>query len=358
MRAKTFALRSRPRTLPGGSVPEFVLLGDGAWLESNFGPALVRLHRQGEARVTAAVDLSVSSTSWLARDFPRLRTTASLDAIDAPPDAVVLVASALRYRSSRIAAALRRGWHVLSACPPAENAAEASRLCELARQHEVTLTVDLPHRMAAGSRWLRAIAGGRALGACLGFQIEEGRDLMSASEIPPCGAWIDPGVRVLDLITGWFGPLQPINAADDAMGGFEAVARTEMSFGDGCRGTIRLDRDWKTAPSYRLFCRRGLAIWNPGEVDTASVRLEATDQELTGALQDEGRPSDRRELQLRHLLGALVRGHEPSNHAASLLPALELADQLRRIRTSLSLPWFSPNESTVAHTQTVSGRAA
>ena len=358
MPAKTLVPRTRPRTLPGGGVPEFILFGDGAWIESNFGPALVRLHRQGEARVTAAVDLSVSSTYWLARDFPRLRTTASLDAIDAPPDAVVLVASALRHRSSRIAAALRRGWHVLSACPPAENAAEASRLCELARQHEVTLTVDLPHRITAGARWLRAIAGGRALGGCLGFQIKEGRDLMSASEIPPCGAWIDPGLRVLDLVTSWFGPVHAIAAADDAMGGSEAVARAELSFGDSCRGTVRLDRDWQTAPSYRLSCRRGVAIWKPGEVDTASVRLEATEQELTGALQDEGDPSDRRELQLRHLIGALVRGHEPSNHAASLLPALELADQLRRIRTSLPLPWFSPNESTVAHSPTVSGRAA
>lgn len=339
-------------------MPEIVLVGDGAWIERAFGPALARLHRHGETRVTAAVDLPISSSHWLNRDFPRLKSAASLDAIDAPPDAIVLVACALRHRPVRIAAALRRGWHVLSACPPAEGAAETSRLCELARQHDVTLTVDLPHRLAPGARWLRAVAGGRSLGACTGFRIEEGADLAGPGEIPPCGAWIDPGLRALDLITGWFGPAQALAAADDALGGSEAVARAELAFDGRFQGTLRIDRDWRTAPSYRLSCRRGVACWKPGDPGTASLRLESADEELTGALQGEDGSSDLRELQLRHLVGALVRGHEPSIHAASLLPALGLADQLRRMRTSLPLPWLSPNESAVATSLPLQGRAA
>lgn len=348
----------RPRRLPGGGVPELVLLGDGDWIESTFGAALQRLHRLGEAHVTAAVDFPDSSAAWISRTFPRLKTAANLEAVDAPPDAVVVVACSLRHRSTRIATALRRGWHVLSACPPAENTAETSRLCELARQHEVTLTVDLPHRLAPGARWLRAIAGGRALGGCVGFRIQEGATLAGPGEIPPDGAWLDPGLRALDLITDWFGPAQPLSAADDALGGVEAVARAELACGSHLRGTLRIDRDWKPAPLYRVSCRRGIASWSPGELGTASLRLEATDQELAGTLSDAAAPSDPRELQLRHLLGALVRGHEPANHATSLLPALELADQLRKMRTSLPLPWLSPNESAVASSLTLHGRAA
>ena len=348
----------RPRRLPGGGVPEFVLLGDGDWIRESFGPALLRLHRLGEAHVTAAVDFPDSSAAWLNRTFPRIKTAANLDAIDAPPDAVVLVAPALRPRSARIAAALRRGWHVLSACPPAENAPETSRLCELARQHEVTLTVDLTHRLAPGARWLRAIAGGRALGGCVSFRIQEGATLASPGEVPPSGAWLDPGLRALDLITDWFGPVQPLSAADDALGGVEAVARAELICGGNLRGTLRIDRDWKPAPLYRVSCRRGVASWSPGETGSASLRLEAADQELAGTLSDVATPSDPRELQLRHLLGVLVRGHEPANQATSLLPALELADQLRKMRTSLPLPWLSPNESAVASSLTLHGRAA
>ena len=358
MRATTLVPRTRPRTLSGGGVPELVLLGDGDWIETTFGPALLRLHRSGEAHVTAAVAFPASSAASLSRNFPRIRTAANLDGVDAPPDAVVIVASALRHRSARIAAALRRGWHVVSACPPAENATEVSRLCELARQHEVTLTVDLPHRLAPGARWLRAIAGGRALGGCIGFQIQEGATLASPGEIPPSGAWIDPGLRALDLITDWFGPAQPLSAADDALGGVEAVARAELLCGGNLRGTLHIDRDWKQAPLYRVSCRRGVASWSPGAIGSASLRLEATDQELAGTLSDSSVPSDPRELQLRHLLGALVRGHEPANQATLLLPALELADQVRKMRTSLSLPWLSPNESAVASSLTLHVRAA
>ena len=350
--------RGKPRALPGGGVPEFILLGDGAWIERAIGPALLRLHRQGLVRVTTAVDLPASSAPWLNRDFPRLRAADSLEAAGAPPDAVALVACTLRQRPARIAAALRHGWHVLSACPPAEDAPATARLCELARQHEVTLAVDLPHRLAPGARWLGGVAGGRALGACINFRINDGADLGSPAELPPCGAWIDPGLRALDLITGWFGGVSPVTASDDALGGVEAVARAELTCGDHCRGTLRIDRDWPVTPEYRLSCRRGVAVWKPGEPDTASIVLDATHQELAGALPDAGEPADRRERQLRELIGALVRGREPAHHAATLLPALHLADQLRGMRTLLPLPWLSPNESAVAHSLTAHGRAA
>lgn len=331
------------------------LLGGGAWTRAAFGVALENLHRRGELRVIAGIDLDPPGTAWLAREFPRARAVAAPDAIDAPPDTLLIIASPLTRRPARIAAALRRGWHVFSACPPAEGAGEAARLGELARQHEVTLSVDLPHRLETGNRWLQGIASGRALGRCTKFRACEGAALAGHDEIPLAGAWIEPGVRALDLLAGWLGSLRAVSAADDALGGVEATAKAEFAFGDDRRGTLVLDRDWRTPPVYELTCRRGTTRWEPGDPGSARLRLGKSDHDLVGTLAPPG-PADegvaslaaRRERQLGQLLGALLRGAHAPNDISTLLPALELADQCRRIRTMLPLPWLSANEAAVA----------
>jgi len=352
-----------PRVFPGGTIPGLLLLGDLAWIEKTFGPPLVRLHRDGTARVAAAVIPGGTPTPWLAREFPRLRLAAHLDALDEPPDTLALIATPLRQRPAKISQALRRGWHVLSACPPAVNAAETTRLCELARRNEVSLSVDLPHRLAPWFRWLRLAASGRALGGCVTFRLHEGGDEISPSEVPPAGAWIDPGLRAFDLIANWFGDMQPLSAADDALGGVEAVARAEFAMAAGFRGSLRLDRDRSAPPSYLLRCRRGTVCWDTASATPARLRLDASVDELTGILRgrepDANRgPAGTRELQLRQLLGAAIRGNEPANHATTLLPALTMADHCRRVRSSLPLPWLSANESAVAASLSLHGRAA
>lgn len=174
MRARTTVTLPRTRAFPGGTIPGILLLGDLTWIEQAFGPALVRLHRDRTARVAAAVTPGGKPAPWMAREFPRLRGAAHLDVLDEPPDTLALIATPLRQRPAKITHALRRGWHVLSACPPAESAAETEKLCELARRNEVSLSVDLPHRLSPWFRWLRLIAGGRALGGCFTFRMEEG----------------------------------------------------------------------------------------------------------------------------------------------------------------------------------------
>ena len=334
-------------------MPEVTLLGGGTWLRTTFGPALGSLHRRGELRVISGTELTPDEAEWLAREFPRARAVQNPDLIDAGPDTLALVASPLRHRPTRIATALRRGWNVLSACPPAESAGEMARLCALAEQHEVKLAVDLPHRLESGNHWLRVIAGGRALGACTAFRVLDGYSGTGPEEVPPPGVWIDPGVRALDLIAGWLGRLHAVSAADDSLGGAEAIARAEFTFDGNRRGTLFLDRDWQKSPGYELVCRRGNARWEPGDPDSAKLGLRGTEIELCGTLGppvSAERSSDalRRERQLRQLLGALLRRGTAPNDASTLLPALELADQCRRIRTMLALPWLSPNETAVA----------
>ncbi len=342
-----------PRAFKGGGVPEVALLGGGSWLRANFGPALGSLHRRGELRVISWTELPPDEAEWLAREFPRARAVTNPELMDAGPDTLALVASPLRHRPARIAAALRRGWNVLSACPPAVGAGELARLCALAEQHEVTLAVDLPHRLESGNRWLRVIADGRALGTCMAFRVRDGSRATGPEEVPPPGVWIDPGIRAFDLIAGWLGPLQAVSAADDSLGGAEAVARAEFTFDRNRRGTLCLDQDWIKPTEHELVCRRGTARWEPGEPGSAKLGFRDTEMELSGTLgppNSDEKSSDalRRERQLRQLLGALLRRGTAPNDASTLLPALELADQCRRIRTMLPLPWLSPNESAVA----------
>ena len=107
-------------------------------------------------------------------------------------------------------------------------------------------------------------------------------------------------------------------------------------------------RQWRE----RVF-RRGTARWEPGEPGSAKLGFRDTEMELCGTLGPSvsaERSSDalRRERQLRQLLGALLRRGTAPNDASTLLPALELADQCRRIRTMLALPWLSPNETALA----------
>lgn len=363
MRARTTVTLPRTRAFPGGTIPGILLLGDLTWIEQAFGPALVRLHRDGTARVAAAVTPSGKPAPWMAREFPRLRGAAHLDVLDEPPDTLALIATPLRQRPAKITHALRRGWHVLSACPPAESAAETEKLCELARRNEVSLSVDLPHRLSPWFRWLRLIAGGRALGGCFTFRMEEGGEDIGPGEVPPLGAWLDPGLRAFDLIADWFGGMQPLSAADDALGGVEAVARAEFAMTAGFHGSLRLDRDRRLPPSYLLRCRRGTVHWDSASAKPIRLEFEPTADALVGVL--EGPEQDRngvlaetRELQLRQLFGAVIRGNDPANHATTLLPALAMADQCRRIRSSLPLPWFSANESAVAASLSLHGRAA
>jgi predicted dehydrogenase len=347
---------------------EVILVGCGTISRQFYLPALRALETAGTIVVRTVVDPIESSRTMFGRLFPKSTPHPSLDSVVAPPDALVVIATAPRFHAAQTLAAFKRGWHVLCHTPFATNLREANQMIAAANRHERLLSVSLFKRFFPATRYLRTLCRDHLLGPPLSFSIHEGgpsswpaAPLSHPEKFElPDGVLAEVGVHTLDLLVWFFGTPSVVRYADDAMGGVEANAHLELAFPEGVRGTVHLSRDWPTAQSYAFVFERAVVRWDVDEGNRLTVQLASAPTALNAelveplsALTPHERPSalgsNARSFiaQLENIVAAIAGRRPLAVPATAALDALPLIQECYSRRTLIEQPWLTRNE--VAH---------
>jgi predicted dehydrogenase len=326
--------------------------------------ALQSLEASRAIRVCALVDGHDLPGQVFRHAFPRATLAASLESVVAPPGALVLLTTPPHLHVTQAAAALKRGWHVLSMSPLARSVREATAMLGSAQRHERLLSMALPWRFLPSTRYLRTLCRDHLLGPLFSFEIHDGVPPTAApmAEISE-GVLAETGTYAIDLLTWCLGSPTVVSYADDAMGGVEANAVAELSFPESVRGSLHLSRDWPTSRRYEFLFERGIVRWSPDQPNRLTVQLAsapgALDATVTPSIAP-GAPTpigdaissaaDNLGAQLKNVLAAIL-GREPLQVPASeALGVLTIVDHCYTARSLLEQPWFSRNENARART--------
>ena len=101
------------------------------------------------------------------------------------------------------------------------------------------------------------------------------------------------GIHYLDMIESWLGPLEPIEYADDAVGGVEAIAGLRFALENGAQLRLRLSYTHELANCICVRGTRGEIRANVGEF--ANAKWFSYETGLSGDLQP-GKPFSRNNL--------------------------------------------------------------
>jgi predicted dehydrogenase len=262
-------------------------------------------------------------------------------------------------------AAFERGWHVLCEKPMATSAAEAGEMVAAAQRHQRLLAVNLYKRFFPAAHYIRGLCRDWLLGPLVSFTIREGgpfRWPAGASFFDRTqtrgGVLFDLGVHVFDLLGWWLGEPADVRYADDAMGGLEANAFVQLTYGNGVQGRVHLSRDWATAQQHRFVFERGIVTWKVGEANAVTMQLAGAPAAVQGTLVAplptasipfEARPLENASqcsvLQLCNILAAIA-GQEPlfvpgeeGQHA------LRLIERCYAHRVLVEQPWLGADEA-------------
>jgi predicted dehydrogenase len=360
------AKQTAPASVESAGGPrDVILVGCETLAQSGYFPALDALQQAGLLNVRAIVEMNESAREWGRRKFPRVLILPSFEAVVAPPDALVIISTPVRFHAAQASAAFKRGWHVLCANPFAITAREAALMIATAERQERVLAVDLRQRFFPAARYLRTLCRDHLLGPPISFRIHEGTPrpapdpgLPVAEKFEsPEGVLNELGVPVLDLLTWCLGSASVKTYADDAMGGVEASAFIDLAFPEGVRGTIHLSRDWPTEQSYTLVFERGIVRWGANRPNRMTLQLSSAPCAIEGelvtplsaghSLAATGLLATAEEAiiaQFQNILGA-IGGREPLRvPATETMHSLSIIEECYARRTQLPQPWLQPNE--------------
>ncbi len=277
---------------PSNAEMPVVIVGCGAISRFFYSATFKALAGPERLRVTTLVDPSRENLNRLAEDFPDARRVGAIEEAGIGREHLVIVASPPRFHAAQSILALEKGAAVLCEKPMAASIEDAEAMVTAAREKQGILAIGLYRRFFHATDAIRGLIKNQALGRLRSFQIHEGGPFgwQAASEsffrraATPGGVLYDTGVHTLDLVLWWLGDPDELIYEDDAMGGLESNCRIELSYPDGCKGEVRLSRDWKTENRYTFFFERGFVRWTVNDANHLEVFLDGLPVSVRGEL--------------------------------------------------------------------------
>ena len=345
------------------------IVGCGAITRFFYSATFKALAGPDNLRVTTLVDPSSVNLSRLAEDFPEARRVATIEEAEIGREHLVIIASPPRFHAEQSILALRRGAAVLCEKPMAASIEDAEAMLAAAEEHRGILAIGLYRRFFQATDAVRGLIANQSIGRLKSFQIHEGGPFgwQAASEsffrrsATPGGVLYDTGVHTLDLVLWWLGDPEEIIYEDDAMGGLESNCRLELKYADGCKGEVRLSRDWKTENRYTFFFERGFVRWTVNDANHLEVYLDGLPVSVRGELiqisqkigriteQSIARTNPQSFMEQVRNVAATKRGLEslkvPAEEGIRSLRLIQRCYQNRRL---LTMPWMTPEQSVAA----------
>jgi predicted dehydrogenase len=341
------------------------LLGCGAVSELYYAPALQHLEEEGSAVLAAVFDPDAGRAAKFCAQFPKAVAYPDESFLPKTPLDLAIVASPVSSHETQAIRAFEAGIAVLCEKPLAANTEAGERMIAAARKHQRILAVGLLRRFYSNVQFTRQLIQNKTLGCVKSFSIQEGgtfnwparSDSFFRKSTAGGGVLLDVGVHVLDLVVHWFGEPRGLTYADDAMGGLEANCRMELSYPDGCKGTIQLSRDWRTSNLYLIEFERGMLKLRAGEAEDLALELTHSTFSLEGALKDRKGPDSPANIafsatnfqqaflaQLQDVIFALQTAGSPTIPAEEGIRSLRLIEHCYQNRTLMDMPWLTPEE--------------
>ena len=341
------------------------IVGCGAISRFFYSATLKALAGPDRLRVTTLVDPSSENVSHLAAEFPEAARFVTIEEADISSEHLVIVASPPRFHAAQSILALGKGAAVLCEKPMAASIADAEAMVRVAREKQGILAIGLYRRFFHATEAIRALIQNQSLGCLKSFQIREGGPFgwQAASEsffrrtATPGGVLYDTGVHTLDLVLWWLGEPDDLIYEDDAMGGLESNCRLELSYANGCKGEVRLSRDWKTENLYSFFFERGFVRWTVNDANHLEVHLDGLPVSVRGDLiqiskkgelvieRGIGRTNPQSFIEQVRNVVAAKRGIEKLRIPADEgIRSLRLIERCYQNRQLLNMPWMTPNQ--------------
>ena len=245
-----------------------VVAGCGLVVELHHLPAFARL--TDDVDVVGLVDPSEARRETCRSLAPGAATFAELgDALAAfSPDLVVVASPASLHRTQTLAS-LAAGAHVLCEKPLAVSSAECAEMIDAADAAGKLLGVGLMRRFFPSVQAIGSLLRNGVLGAPVSFTVLEGssfnwpvRSAHPFERGSGGGMLLDVGPHLMDLLQLWFGELEIVDYADDAMGGVEANCVIQMTNAAGVLGTVRMSREVLLPNRHVIHCERGWVAYH------------------------------------------------------------------------------------------------
>jgi len=220
--------------------------------------------------VIGFVDPDEGRRELCAAAVPHAATYADLDvALRAAAPEEVLVATPAGLHRDQTLAALAAGAHVLCEKPLAVTSDDCVTMIAAAEAAGRVLGVGLMRRFLPSVNAIASLLREGVLGAPRTFTVLEGVPFgwPVTSDHPfrrgrGGGVIYDAGPHLLDILQCWFGELELVDYADDAMGGVEANCLMTLAAAGGVTGTVRMSRDVLLPNRHVIECERGWVAYH------------------------------------------------------------------------------------------------
>jgi predicted dehydrogenase/nucleoside-diphosphate-sugar epimerase len=231
------------------TAPSLLILGGGALATECYIPALCRL---GWEKGVMVIDTSEAAAVRTHKLCPAVRTRIGDYAailkdrrlISEFNGLVVAVPNCLH--EDAVISGLDAGLDVLCEKPLAMNVNSCLRLAGAAEQRGRKLAVAMVRRFIPSVTVIRDSIQHGLIGDVRDVEIEHGGSFHWPAQSGSYfrkengGLFLNMGIHYLDMIENWFGPLEPIEYADDAAGGVEANCKLVLRSQTGVRVRLRL----------------------------------------------------------------------------------------------------------------------
>ena len=254
--------------MPASAPLRVLVAGCGLVTERHHLPALAAL--VDDVAVVALVDPDAARRDVCRTLAPAATPYADLATALAAehPDEVVVASPASLHRDQTLAA-FDAGAHVLCEKPLAVTSADCAAMIDAAEAAGKVLGVGLMRRFLPSVQAIASLLRDGVLGAPRSFTVLEGVAFSwpVTSDHPfrrgsGGGVIFDAGPHLLDILQQWFGELELVDYADDAMGGVEANCLLTLAAAGGVTGTVRMSRDVLLPNRHVIECERGWVAYH------------------------------------------------------------------------------------------------
>ena len=338
---------------PSGLQPiRLAIIGAGAITKNGHLPAALR---SPAFDLYALVDKKVEIAQELARKYS-LGSGIVFDNFDRVLDSVEAVIIATPPSSHFVLAqqALNHNIPVLLEKPFTVTYADATALCELARDRNTPLSVGYFTRHFPSVPLLKRLLQTGYLGQIISFDYQFGAsggwETASGFNMDRAaaggGVLIDTGTHFLDKMLYWFGNPLSFTYSDDSHGGPEANCQAEFVFGSErgeFRGRLVLSKT--VALRNRLIIETDRYICKLGDRQTHTITLFPRNQpdlelEVSARGDSQATPDqDYMQIQLEQFAEELRNGVPPTVDGWSASESVKLIEQMYTNRSKLAEPW-------------------
>jgi predicted dehydrogenase/nucleoside-diphosphate-sugar epimerase len=303
--------------------------------------------------IVAIVDPAGNRASGLARRYGLdVEIGGTIDDIHTAIDGVI-IATPNNAHKPVAAACARRGLHCLIEKPLATSTADGEEICNLQREHNVTIAVGYATRFRNSVVLLKELLDARHFGSIRRFHFQEGSvggwGAASGFNLDRAamggGVLVGTGTHFLDRMLYWFGLPEECEMADDSSGGPEAHCLASVHYrraGECFDGTICISRLFHLKTGLVIETEDGCVILE-GYASPPVFRPRGSPS-LEMVLRPRGTPPfpegvSSFQLQLEDFVAACRGQRKPLVDAEQGLASLRLLEKLYANRTALAEPW-------------------